>query len=75
VVLKEAKAGCSLRVRACACVLCRVCMSARCSLSDVWYVCVFCVSMFEAGSSSHSVLLLELGWGLAQGIPEIDTVA
>ena len=39
-VLKEAKAGCSLRVRACACVLCWVCMSARCSLSDVCGVCV-----------------------------------
>lgn len=73
-VLKEAKAGCSLRAGVCVCVFC-VCMSARCSLRDVCGVCVCFVCLcFEAGSSSHSVLLLELGWGLAQGIPEIDTV-
>ena len=51
-------------------------VSARCSLSDVRGVCVHFVCLrLEAGSSSHSVLLLELGWRLAQGIPEIDTVA
>ena len=37
-------------------------------------VCV-CLCMFGSRSSSHLVLRLQSGWGVAQGVPEIDPVA
>lgn len=58
-VLKEAKAGCRLQsegARVRACVLCCVCMSARCSLSDVCGVCVcfVCLCLKQAAAPTRS---------------------